>query len=46
MGEWGGALRVLVGKLREGDHLEDSGTDESIIKLLKICAGMVDTGLN
>jgi hypothetical protein len=31
MGEMRGAYRALVGKLREGDHLEDPGVDERII---------------
>ena len=31
MGEGRGAYRVLVGDLREGDHLEDPGVDGRII---------------
>jgi hypothetical protein len=31
MGERRGAYRTLVGKLREGDHLEDPGVDGRII---------------
>jgi hypothetical protein len=31
MGEGRGAYRVLVGVLREGDHLEDLGVDGRII---------------
>ena len=31
MGERRGAYRVLVGKLREKDHLEDGGVDGRII---------------
>jgi hypothetical protein len=31
LGEKIGAYRVLVGKLRDGDHLEDSGIDGRII---------------
>jgi hypothetical protein len=31
MGERRGAYRALVGKLREGDHLEDPGVDGRII---------------
>jgi hypothetical protein len=31
MGEGRGAYRVLVGDLREGDHLEDPGLDGRII---------------
>jgi hypothetical protein len=31
MGKTGGVYRDLVGNLRERDHLEDPGIDESII---------------
>jgi hypothetical protein len=31
MEERGGAFRVLVGNLSEGDHLEDSGVDGRVI---------------
>jgi hypothetical protein len=31
VGERRGAYRVLVGNLREGDHLEDSGLDRKIV---------------
>jgi hypothetical protein len=31
MGERRGAYRVLVGNLREGDHLKDQGIDGRII---------------
>jgi hypothetical protein len=31
MGEKRGAYRILVGRLREGDHLGDSGVDWRII---------------
>jgi hypothetical protein len=31
MGEGRGAYRILVGDLREGDHLEDPGVDGRII---------------
>jgi hypothetical protein len=31
MGDRRGSYRVLVGKLREGEHLEDPGVDGSII---------------
>jgi len=41
-GERRGAYRVLVGNLREGDHLEDPGVDERII--LKWIFGKCDVG--
>ena len=30
-GEWSRLYRVLVGKIREGDHLEDPGVDGRVI---------------
>ena len=33
-GERGGAYRVLVGKLRERDHLEDPGIDRIILRMI------------
>jgi hypothetical protein len=42
MGESRGAYRVLVGNLREGDHLEDTGVDGRII--LKWISERLDGG--
>jgi hypothetical protein len=44
MGERRGAYRALVGKLREGDHLEDSSVDGRII--LKWIFEWLDGGMD
>jgi hypothetical protein len=48
MGEWRGAYRILVGDLREGDHLGDPGVDGSIISksIFKKWDGQAWTGLS